>query len=129
MPRLRLRPRGLIPGISFGREPSNSTGGTFTRVASGFPGARCSMTIFKPADLHDSQIAAGSGGLENMEISVRNVREWGKKHGFGRFGRMFSTWPTLITRGWGVRSQSAVGTDPSQKYGEWERISNCTAMR
>ena len=37
MPRLRLRPRGLIPGISFGREPSNSTGGTFTRVASGFP--------------------------------------------------------------------------------------------
>ena len=40
MPRLRLRPRGLIPGISFGREPSNSTGGTFTRVASGFPGAR-----------------------------------------------------------------------------------------
>ncbi|MGB8465663.1 MAG: hypothetical protein WCE49_12005, partial [Terrimicrobiaceae bacterium] len=41
MPRLRLRPRGLIPGISFGREPSNSTGGTFTRVASGFPGARC----------------------------------------------------------------------------------------
>ena len=40
MPRLRLRPRGLIPGISFGREPSNSTGGTLTRVASGFPGAR-----------------------------------------------------------------------------------------
>ena len=40
MPRLRLRPRGLIPDISFGREPSNSTGGTLTRVASGFPGAR-----------------------------------------------------------------------------------------
>ena len=40
MPRLRLRPRGFIPGISFGREPSNSTGGTFTLVASGFPGAR-----------------------------------------------------------------------------------------
>jgi hypothetical protein len=34
---LRLRPRGLIPDISFGREPSNSTGGTFTRVASGSP--------------------------------------------------------------------------------------------
>jgi hypothetical protein len=30
---------GLIPGISFGREPSNSTDVTFTRVASGFPGA------------------------------------------------------------------------------------------
>ena len=39
MPRLRLRPHGLIPGIAFGREPSNSTGGTFTRVVSGFPGA------------------------------------------------------------------------------------------
>jgi integrase len=39
MPRLRLRSHDLIPGISFGREPSNSTGGTFTRVASGFPGA------------------------------------------------------------------------------------------
>jgi len=31
--------RGFFPDISFGREPSNSTGGTFTRVASGFPGA------------------------------------------------------------------------------------------
>ena len=40
MPRLRLRSHDLIPGISFGREPSNSTDGTFTRVASGFPGAR-----------------------------------------------------------------------------------------
>ena len=39
MPRLRLRPHGLIPGIAFGREPSNSTGGTFTRVVSDFPGA------------------------------------------------------------------------------------------
>jgi len=43
MPRLRLRPRGLIPDISFGREPSNSTGGTFTRLASGFPGALPSL--------------------------------------------------------------------------------------
>ncbi len=42
MPRLQLQPRGLVPGISFGREPSNSTGGTFTRVAAGFPGARSS---------------------------------------------------------------------------------------
>ena len=33
MPRLRLQPRGLIPDISFGREPSNSTGRTFTRVS------------------------------------------------------------------------------------------------
>ncbi len=40
MPRLWIPPRGFFPGISFGREPSNSTGGTFTRVASGFPGAR-----------------------------------------------------------------------------------------
>ena len=40
MPRLRLRPHGLIPDIAFGREPSNSTDGTFTRVVSGFPGAR-----------------------------------------------------------------------------------------
>jgi hypothetical protein len=39
MSRLQVRPRGFFPDISFGREPSNSTGGTFTRVASGFPGA------------------------------------------------------------------------------------------
>jgi len=39
MSRLRLQPHGLIPDIAFGREPSNSTGGTFTRVVSGFPGA------------------------------------------------------------------------------------------
>jgi hypothetical protein len=45
MPRLRLRPRDLIPGISFGREPSNSTGGTFTHMASGFPGARASPKV------------------------------------------------------------------------------------
>ena len=38
MPRLQVPPRGFIPDIPFGREPSNSTGGTFTRVASGFPG-------------------------------------------------------------------------------------------
>jgi len=39
MPRLQVQPRGLFPDISFGREPSNSTGGTFTHVAAGFPGA------------------------------------------------------------------------------------------
>ena len=39
MPRLRPRPHGLIPGIAFGREPSHSTDGTFTRVVSGFPSA------------------------------------------------------------------------------------------
>lgn len=37
--RLQVRPRGLFPDISFGREPSNSTGGTSTHVAAGFPGA------------------------------------------------------------------------------------------
>lgn|GEM_PF-2587876 len=47
MPRLWIQPRGLIPGISFGREPSNSTGGTFTGVASGFPGARASPKVAK----------------------------------------------------------------------------------
>jgi len=45
MPRLQLQPRGLIPGISLGREPSNSTGGTFTPVASGFPGALLSPAV------------------------------------------------------------------------------------
>jgi hypothetical protein len=39
MPRLQVQPRGHFPDISFGREPSNSTGGTFTHVAAGFPGA------------------------------------------------------------------------------------------
>jgi len=39
MPRLRIQPRGLFLDISFGREPSNSTGGTFTHMAAGFPGA------------------------------------------------------------------------------------------
>jgi hypothetical protein len=39
MPRLRLRPRGFIPDIAFGREPSHSTGGTFTRVDARFPSA------------------------------------------------------------------------------------------
>jgi hypothetical protein len=46
MPRLQVQPRGLFPDISFGREPSNSTGGTFTHVAAGFPGAHPN-----PADL------------------------------------------------------------------------------
>ena len=45
MPRLRLRPHGLILGIAFGREPSNSTDGTFTRVVSGFPGARLNAVM------------------------------------------------------------------------------------
>jgi len=40
MSRLRLRPRGVIPDLSFVREPSNSTGRIFASVASSFPGAR-----------------------------------------------------------------------------------------
>jgi len=47
MPRLQVRSRGLFPDISFGREPSNSTGGTFTHVASGFPGAHPKTAIEK----------------------------------------------------------------------------------
>jgi hypothetical protein len=39
MSRLRLRPRGFIPDIAFGREPSNSTGGTLTRVDASFSSA------------------------------------------------------------------------------------------
>lgn len=42
MSRLRIQPRGFTPGISFVREQSNSTGGTFSHMASGFPGARAS---------------------------------------------------------------------------------------
>jgi len=37
MPRLQVRPRGFVLGISSGRKPSDSTGGTFTRAPSGFP--------------------------------------------------------------------------------------------
>lgn len=57
MPRLRLRPRGLIPGISCGREPSNSTGGTFTRVASGFSGAH--LNSFTGAHLRGGFLLKG----------------------------------------------------------------------
>jgi len=45
MPRLQVQPRGLFPDISFGREPSNSTGGTFTHVAAGFPGAHLNPAV------------------------------------------------------------------------------------
>jgi len=47
MPRLQIQPRGLFPDISSGREPSNSTGGTFTHVAAGFPGALPNTAIEK----------------------------------------------------------------------------------
>jgi hypothetical protein len=47
MSRLRLRPRGFIPDIAFGREPSNSTGGTFTRVDASFSSARPSSAVQK----------------------------------------------------------------------------------
>jgi hypothetical protein len=35
----RVRPRGLFPDAAFGRQQSNSTGGTLTRVACSFTGA------------------------------------------------------------------------------------------
>ncbi len=47
MSRLRLRPRGFIPDIAFGREPSNSTGGTFIRVDASFSSARPSSAVQK----------------------------------------------------------------------------------
>jgi hypothetical protein len=47
MSRLRLRPRGFIPDIAFGREPSNSTGGTFTRVDASFSSAHPSSAVQK----------------------------------------------------------------------------------
>jgi hypothetical protein len=45
MSRLRLRPRGFIPDIAFGREPSNSTGGTFTHVDASFPSAHLNSEV------------------------------------------------------------------------------------
>jgi hypothetical protein len=45
MSRLRLRPRGFIPDIAFGREPSNSTGGTFTRVDASFSSAHLNSEV------------------------------------------------------------------------------------
>ena len=47
MPRLQVQPRGLFPDISFGREPSHSTGGTFTHVAAGFLGAHLNPAVEK----------------------------------------------------------------------------------
>ena len=51
MSRLRLRPRGFIPDIAFGREPSNSTGGTLTHVDASFPSARPSSAVEKNPSL------------------------------------------------------------------------------
>ena len=69
MPRLRLRPRGLILGISFGREPSNSTDGTFTRVASGFPGALLNSAV---EGMRDQQIHFYS----SSRIPLRNAGQF-----------------------------------------------------
>jgi len=49
MSRLRLRPRGFIPDIAFGREPSNSTGGTLTHVDASFPSAHLNFGVRGPA--------------------------------------------------------------------------------
>ena len=51
MSRLRLRPRGFIPDIAFGREPSNSTGGTLTHVDASFPSAHPSSAVKKVVSL------------------------------------------------------------------------------
>jgi hypothetical protein len=45
MSRLQIQPHGLFPDISFGREPSHSTGGTFTQVAAGFSGAHLEKAL------------------------------------------------------------------------------------
>ncbi len=61
MPRLQIRPHGLFPGISFGGEPSNSTGGSFTHVAASFPGAhalRHSHASYRLAEVNDAQKVA-----------------------------------------------------------------------
>ena len=59
MPRLQVQPRGLFPDISFGREPSNSTGGTFTRVAPGFPGAHPKTGVDRPQIARIKQMGRG----------------------------------------------------------------------
>jgi len=49
----RVRPRGFFPDAAFGREQSNSTGGTRTRVATSFTGAHPNSEI-KTASRHQS---------------------------------------------------------------------------
>ena len=75
MSRLRLRPRGFIPDIAFGREPSNSTSGTFTHVDASFSSARPSsaLTLQK---LRQSLRSWGSAllGAEVFESSI-NLKE------------------------------------------------------
>ena len=39
--------RGFIPDIAFGREPSHSTGGTFTHVDASFPSAHLNSEVRK----------------------------------------------------------------------------------
>ncbi len=49
MPCLQIQPRGLFLDISFGRELSNSTDGTFTHMAFAFPGAHPKTKIARQA--------------------------------------------------------------------------------
>ena len=59
-----VRTRDLFPDISFGHEPSNLTGGTFTHVDSGFPGT------------HPIRIFSGCSGspCEESQNSVKTPR-------------------------------------------------------
>jgi hypothetical protein len=72
MPRLQVQPRGLFPDISFGREPSNSTGGTFTHVAAGFPGALPNPRHFHRG--HKKQERGGKRGRAYKTLYSRRSR-------------------------------------------------------
>ncbi|RFC43640.1 MAG: hypothetical protein DVB28_001403, partial [Verrucomicrobia bacterium] len=63
MSRLRLRPHGFIPDIAFGREPSNSSGGTFTRVDFSFPNARGGSAVPGEKDQFSSRL-----GLRTVRV-------------------------------------------------------------
>ena len=54
----RVQPRGFFPDSAFGREQSNSTGGTHTRVATSFTGAHPKNEVEKGAHLSAEQAGA-----------------------------------------------------------------------
>lgn len=76
MPRLQIQPHGLFPGISFGREPSNSTGGTFTHVAAGFPGAHVPRQESRTDGATDAgeERASASGVPTRRDLLDESVR-------------------------------------------------------
>jgi hypothetical protein len=65
MSRLQLQPRGFIPDIAFGREPSNSTGGTFTHVDASFPSAHPNSEVGGEKAGQIEQLMRGSGGEDS----------------------------------------------------------------